>query len=76
MPTMRAHGAGDQEDWGLGEDENLDHWQNLRPAREQRRVGRPECRTLRERDKQIIDKPGMLACTRNFGAFVVRNLHL
>ena len=45
-------------------------------AREQRRVGRPECRTLCERHEEIIDKARMPAHTRKFGPFVVRNLHL
>src|SRR5205814_6517087 len=57
-------------------DEDLDHHQNLCPPCEQRRVGRPECGTLRERDEQIIDKARVPACTRKFGSLVMRNLHL
>ena len=46
------------------------------PACEQRRVGRPECGTLRERNEQIIDKMRMPSCTGKFGSLVVWNLHL
>ena len=71
-----SYGRRDQQDDDAKRNENLDHCQNLCPACEQRRVGRPECGTLRERDEQIIDKTRMPACTRKFGSLLVWNLHL
>lgn len=71
-----SNGCRDQQDDNAKRDGDLDHCQNLRPAREQRRVGRTECRALCERDEQIIDKARVPARTRKFGSLVVRDLHL
>src|ERR1700704_684367 len=74
--SQRSYGRRDQQDDDAKRNQDLDHRQNLCPACEQRRVGRPECRTLRERDEQIIDKARMPACTGKIGSLLVWNLHL
>src|SRR6476646_6105569 len=77
MPdSQRSYGCRDQQDDDAKRNEDLDHRQDLCPACEQRRVGRPECGTLRKCDEQIIHKVWMPACTRKFWSLVVRNLHL
>src|SRR6266487_6314782 len=74
--SQRSYGRRDQQDNDTKRNQDLDHRQNLCPACEQRRVGGPECGTLRERNEQIIDKARMPACTRKFGSLIVCNLHL
>ena len=46
------------------------------PARQQRRVGRAEGRTLGKRDEEIIDKARPPARACKLGALIVRDLHL
>ena len=46
-----SYGRRDQQDNDAKRNQDLDHRQNLCPACEQRRVGRPERGTLRERDE-------------------------
>jgi hypothetical protein len=71
-----AHGARDEQNDYRERNKNLDHREDLGPARKQRRVGRSECRTLREGDEQIIDEARPPARTGKLSAFVMRDLHL
>src|SRR5205809_714095 len=72
----RARPTGLQQNDDTERNKNLDHREDLCPARKQRRVCRTECRTLREGDEQIIDKARLPAGACKLGAFVMRDLHL
>src|SRR5438046_691892 len=71
-----ANCARDQQHDDTERDKDLNHRENLRPARQQRRVGRAKCRTLREGDEQIIDEPRPPAHTCKLATLVMRDLHL
>jgi hypothetical protein len=53
---QHAHCARDEKDDDSQGDADLDHGQNLRPSRQQRRVSRTKGRALRKRNKKVIDE--------------------
>ena len=52
----RPHGVRDQQHHDGERDQHLEHGHRLGPARQDRRIRRPEGRALHHRDEEIIDK--------------------